>query len=201
MANQSSSMLIESSSAIRTVDGAIQGTLTPDQIGLEDEGLDLSGFSVPDLRITVGELPGLSAPGRGQMGGAAWYLIDTGDPVELAAAWDFMKFFNQTDQQVTWAIEGSSFPVRRAAAEDPRLQTYWTDTQAGRWMAEAYKGFTTLDPDFPGPVIGPYKEFREAVRNGLDRVIFGDAEPRDAMEEIDARFQEQLDDYARDVGA
>lgn len=199
MATQSSSMLIDSSSAIRTVDGAIEGTLTPDQVGLEDD-MDLSGFSFPDLRITVGELPGLEAPGRGQMGGAAWYLIDTGDPVELAAAWDFMKFFNQTDQQVTWAVEGSSFPVRQSAAEDPRLQAYWTDTQAGRWMAEAYKGFTTLDPEFPGPVIGPYKEFRQAVRTGLERIIFGGEDTTTVMGEVDQRFQDELDSYLADVG-
>ena len=154
MATQTSSMLIDSSSAIRTVDGAVQGTLTPDQLGLEGEA-DLSGFSFPTLRLTVGELPGLTEPGRGQMGGAAWYIVAGDDDAKVSAAWDFMKYFNQTEQQVTWAVDGSSFPVRQSATEDPELQKYWTDTQSGRWMAEAYKGFTTLDPDFPGPVIGP----------------------------------------------
>ena len=198
MATETSSMLIDSSSAIRTVDGAVQGTLSPDQLGLEGDE-DLSGFVFPDLRLTVGELPGLTEPGKGQMGGAAWYLVAGDDDAQVAAAWDFMKFFNGTDQQVTWAMEGSYFPVRESAAEDPQLEAYWTDTQPGRWMAQAYKGFTTLDPQFPGPVIGPYREFRLEVRNGLEAVIFDGDDPTAAMEAVDAAFQDALDEYASDV--
>ncbi len=55
MASETSSILIESSSAIRTVDAAIQGTLNAEDLGIED--LDLSGFAVPDLELAVGELP------------------------------------------------------------------------------------------------------------------------------------------------
>lgn len=198
MATESSSMLIDSSSAIRTVDGAVQGTLSPDQLGLEGDE-DLSGFVFPDLRLTVGELPGLTEPGKGQMGGAAWYLVAGEDDAQVAAAWDFMKFFNGTEQQVTWAKEGSYFPVRESAANDPELEAYWTDTQPGRWMAQAYKGFTTLDPEFPGPVIGPYREFRLAVRNGLEAVILEGDDTSTAMEAVDAEFQAALDEYARDV--
>lgn len=200
MATESSSMLIDSSSAIRTVDGAVQGTLTADQLGM-DTGQDLSGFAFPTLQLTVGELPGLTEPGKGQMGGAAWYLVAGEDDVKVSAAWDFMKYFNQTEQQVTWAVEGSSFPVRQSATESPELQAYWTDTQSGRWMAEAYKGFTTLDPDFPGPVIGPYREFRLEVKNGIEAMVLGDATPQDAMAQVDGRFQDALDEYATDVGA
>lgn len=198
MATQSSSMLIDSSSAIRTVDGAVQGTLTADQLGMET-GQDLSGFSFPSLRLTVGELPGLTEPGKGQMGGAAWYIVAGEDDVKVSAAWDFMKYFNQTEQQVTWAVEGSSFPVRQSATESPELQAYWTDTQSGRWMAEAYKGFTTLDPDFPGPVIGPYREFRLEVKNGIEAMVLEDVEPQAAMDQVDSRFQDALDEYATDV--
>ncbi len=198
MAMQTSSMLIETSGAIRTVDGAIQGTLTPEQIGAE-AGVDLSGFKFPTLNITVGELPGLTEPGRGQMGGGAWYLVDTGDDTTMAAAWDFMKYFNQTEQQVTWAVDGSSFPVRMSATESPELQEYWANTQSGQWMALAYKGFTTLDPDFPGPVIGPYREFRLEVKNGVESMVFEDQEPADAMASVDAAFQEALGEYEKDV--
>jgi ABC-type glycerol-3-phosphate transport system substrate-binding protein len=135
------------------------------------------------------------------MGGAAWYLVAGEDDVKVAAAWDFMKFFNGTEQQVTWAVEGSSFPVRKSATDSPELQSYWTDTQPGRWMAEAYRGFTTLDPEFPGPVIGPYREFRLEVKNGLEAMVFEDAPPTEAMAQVDERFQAALDEYAVDVGA
>jgi hypothetical protein len=68
-------------------------------------------------------------------------------------------------------------------------------------MAEAYKGFTTLDPEFPGPVIGPYREFRLEVKNGLESIVLAGTEPDAAMQQIDSRFQDALDEYATDVGA
>jgi len=198
IATETSSILIDTSAAISTVNGAIEGSLQPDQVGLE-EGTDLSGFSFPDLRLTVGMLPGLEEPGKGQMGGAAWYLVDGGDDAVIAGAWDFMKYFNQTEQQVTWAIEASYFPVRQEAIDDPALQAYWSDTLPGGWMKSAYQGFTSLDPSFPGPVIGPYSEFREAVIGGLEAIILNGADPKTTMESVDEEFQGELDSYLADV--
>lgn len=198
VAQQSGSILIDTSAAISTVNSAIDGTLTGDQIGDESLG-DLSGFSFPDLDVGVGAMPGLDAPGKGQMGGAAWYVVNGEDPARVAAAWDFIKWFNQPEQQVTWAIESSYFPLNMAAVEDPELQAYWKDTRAGRWMATAYDAFENLDPAFPGPVIGPYKQFRQAVRVGISNVLLDDADPTETIASVDTQFQEELDSYATDV--
>ena len=198
VANQTASILIDTSAAISTVNGAIEGTLTGEQIGEEELG-DLSGFVFPDLKVGVGGMPGLDAPGKGQMGGAAWYVVNGEDPEKIAAVWDFIKWFNQPEQQVTWAIESSYFPLNMTAAEDPRLQAYWTDTRPGRWMAIAYDAFENLDTNFPGPVIGPYKQFREAVRRALADILLEGGDPADAMATVDEKLQEELDAYALDV--
>ncbi len=198
VAQETASILIDTSAAISTVNGAIDGTLTGEQIGMDELG-DLSGFSFPNLEVGVGGLPGLDAPNKGQMGGAAWYVVNGEQPEKIAAVWDFIKWFNQPEQQVTWAIESSYFPLNMSAVDDPRLQTYWNDTRPGRWMAIGYDAFEQLDPDFPGPVIGPYKQFRHAVRGALSDILLGDGDPRAAMEKVDATFQEELDAYAADV--
>ncbi len=199
MAGETSTMLIDSSSALSTVDAAIAGTIKAEDVGLE-EGLDLSGFKFPDLRITVGELPGISGPGRGQIGGTAWYLIDDENPAKVAAAWDFMKFFNQPEQQIVWALEGSSLPASKSAAESDELQKQWASTRLGQWMAITYRGFSSLNVDFPGPVIGPYKEFRQAVKNGVENMINKGDDPRETITRINTEFQKALDDYKSDLG-
>jgi len=198
VAQETASILIDTSAAISTVNGAIEGTLTGEQIGEEELG-DLSGFVFPNLEVGVGGMPGLDGPDKGQMGGGAWYVVNGEDPAKIAGAWDFITWFNQPEQQVTWAIESSYFPLNMTAAEDPRLQEYWTTTRPGRWMANAYEAFEQLDPDFPGPVIGPYKQFRQAVRVALADILLGDGDAAAAMEKADATFQEELDAYARDV--
>jgi hypothetical protein len=66
-------------------------------------------------------------------------------------------------------------------------------------MEVAYQGFTSLDPDFPGPVIGPYSEFRQGVIHGLEAVIFDGADPKTTMDSVSEQFQTDLDAYAADV--
>lgn len=66
-------------------------------------------------------------------------------------------------------------------------------------MATAYKGFETLDPENPGPVIGPYKEFRQSVRRGLEGIVSGSLDPAGAVKQIDTELQGELDSYKKDL--
>lgn len=198
MATQTSSMLIDTSSAISTVDAAIRGTINPEDLGLES-GADTSSIKFSDLQMGVGENPGLNAAGQGQVGGTMWYLVDTTDDARIAGAWEFMKFFNQPDIQVKWAVDGSSFPVSMTAAQDPELKKQWSETQVGQWLAIAYRSFEALDPDNPGPVIGPYKEFRTSVQHGLERMLFQGEDPATAVKKIDEELQTELEEYKTDL--
>lgn len=200
VATQSSSMLIETSTASTTVDALIAGTLNASDLGLEDGG-DLSGLKFPDLEVGVGELPGPTEAGSGQIGGNAWYLIGAGQsPEEIAATWDYLKWINQTPQQVKWTTQGSYLPVFSGAEEDPELQAYFTDTRPGQWLATSLESLKKIDPDFPGPVIGPFKEFRNAVRTALENNLIGGEDSTTAMDTANTEFQAALDTYAAEVG-
>lgn len=201
VATQSSSMLIETSTASTTVDALIAGSLRPEDIGA-DAGTDLSGLAFPDLDVGVGELPGFDEPGSGQIGGNAWYIIGAGrSPEQIAAAWDFLKWVNETPQQVLWTSQGSYLPVFSNAEEDPELQAYFDDTRPGSWLATALESLKAVNPDFPGPVIGPYKEFRTAVRTAIEESLIGDVPVQEAFAAANEDFQAALDRYAEEVGA
>ena len=110
--------------------------------------------------------PASTRPGRLQMGGGAWYITNTGTPEEQAAAWDFMKFFNSLESP------GHLEHRRRLPAlphqPPPRTRgswPNWTNTLSGRWLAIAYDELLNgVDPNFPGPLMGPYDQFRKAIR-------------------------------------
>ena len=201
MANQQGSMLIETSTAATTIDALISGTLNAENLGL-DAGTDLSGLRFPDLDIGNGQLPGLEEVGSGQIGGNAWYMIAAGSTQEeVAAAWDFLKWVNQTPQQVRWTVQGSYLPVFASAEEDPELQAYFSDTRAGSWLATSLESLKQVDPDFPGPVIGPYKEFRAALRTALENSLIGSTPVDESFAAADTEIQAALDLYAEEVGA
>lgn len=200
VANQQGSMLIETSTASTTIEALITGSLDAENLGLE-AGTDLSGLKFPDLDIGVGQLPGLDEVGSGQIGGNAWYIIGAGaSPEEIAATWDFLKWVNETPQQVKWTVQGSYLPVFESAEEDPELQAYFNDTRAGGWLATALESLKQVDPDFPGPVIGPYKEFRTALRGALEDSLIGGEDVTTAFDAANTEFQAALDRYAQEVG-
>ncbi len=200
VATQSSSMVMETSTASTTVDALINGTLSAEDLGL-DSGSDLSGLAFPDLDIGVGQLPGLTESGSGQIGGNAWYLVGAGKSDEqIAGAWDFLKFVNQTENQVLWTTQGSYLPVFSGAEQSDEIQSYFTDTQPGMWLATALESVKEIDPDFPGPVIGPFKEFRTAVRTALEDALVGGQPIKDTFETANTNFQAALDAYKADFG-
>jgi sn-glycerol 3-phosphate transport system substrate-binding protein len=200
MALQTSSMLIDTSTAITSVNAAIEGTLKSEDIGAADLGIDLSAVKFDTLKIGVGLNPGLQESGVGQIGGAGWYMVNSTKEASIAAAWDFMKYFNETPQQVRWTLEGSYLPVSETAREDPALLAAFQDSQRGQWLAVASDGLVNLDPDFPGPVIGPYNEFRSITRGALEKVTTGSGDVAAVIATANTEFQASLDQYASEVG-
>ncbi len=200
MALGQSSILIDTSTAITSVNGAIEGSLTNEDLGAEDLDIDLSQIQLDSLEIGVGLNPGFEEAGKGQIGGAAWYMVDSGDEARIGASWDFLQYFNETPQQVRWTLEGSYLPISESARQDPELLEEFETTRRGRWLAIASDSLDALDPEFPGPVIGPYNQLRASVRSAMEAATLG-GEPAQAMaDKVHDELQSALDSYAREVG-
>ncbi len=195
--NKTSAMLIQTSTAITTVAALLDGSVKAADLGTVAGAPSTVNTG---LDIGVGPVPGVKEAGKGQIGGSAWYLVTTNRKNGVGAAWQFMKYFLQTPNQVTWTEKASYLPVLESASSDPSLQQFFTGTTAGKWLNVAYEGLGNLDPDFPGPVIGPYKEFRSDVREALDGVALTGTPVNTAVSTADQKFQSALDAYAEDVG-
>lgn len=188
MANQQASMLVESSSAATSVEAFLGGNLDTSKLGAGDQTVNRSG-----LDIGGAVFPGLDANGRTQMGGAAWYIINTTPPEVQAAAWDFMKFMNGDDAQTKMLTGGSFLPYRTSAAQTPAAQQFFSASLSGKWLKIANDQVQNIDPAFPGPLIGPYTETRNALRDAMDNMLFKGTSPQDsiagAQKEIDAALK------------
>lgn len=198
VATESGSMLIETSAAISTIDAAISGTLTADILP-QASGLPLESLEFASLEVGVAPMPGVEVAGKGQIGGNAWYLPKKSD-VEIAAAWDFIKYANSTDAQVKWTQLGGYLPSHQKAAEDPRLQADWDNTRKGGWLKIAYEGTLSLDPEFTGPLMGAYAAFRAEARGALDAIALQGADPTATMEAASTKIAEAFAAYKKNPG-
>jgi len=189
------SMTIETSTAATSVEAFLGGKLDPSTVG----GSTLATVDPNALDLGAAAVPGIHGAGQLGGGGGAWYITNTTKPEVQAAAWDFMKYFNSLDSQVTWNISASYLPYLNAAAQDPRVKTDWTTTLAGRWLAIAYDELTNgVDPAFPGPLMGPYEQFRTAVRGSIDAMVFNGKAPAEVVTKAAADTTAALDQYNRE---
>jgi sn-glycerol 3-phosphate transport system substrate-binding protein len=194
MATQSSSMLLETSAAITTIDGVLNGTFDPKDLGAN---VNLPAGLKIQLDLGVGLNPGLKEAGKGQVGGGAWYITNTGTDAVQSAAWDFVKWFNEVPQQVTWTQEGSYLPLLPSVKADPGLAADWTTSNRGKWLATAYQGIGLLDPKHPGALIGPYDKFRIALRGAIESITLqNDNDVNGAIKTANTSIDKALKDYA-----
>ncbi len=198
MAQRSASILIDGSRAITTVDAVVRSSYAPAE-GVE--GLEnLEGAELDGLDISVAEVPGVDEPGKGAVWGSAGFLVAGADDAKLAGGWDFLKFFNAPAQQIQWTLKGSYLPVTKAVQESPEITQYFAGENAGQWLGIVNQQLLNLDTDFASPAIGPYNEFRAGEHSLLDDVVLGDADPAEALEKFNSKFQDDLDRYRSEVG-
>ena len=194
IATQSSSMVLTESAGITTIAAVVEGSTDPADLALPGgdqipAGLDLS------IDFGTGAFPGIEEPGRGQIGGSAWYLTNTGPPEEQAAAWDFMRYFNSVENQVRWLIDGSNLVAWESVNDEPEVETFFETGLAGTSMAIVSQALADLDPEFTGPVIGPYDKVRLALTTALEDTMLGGADPDAAVTKADAEIDRLIKAY------
>ena len=190
IASQSASMLIESSAAATSIEAFLGGELDTEELDSDLDTTETSG-----LDVGAGVFPGLTEPGKTQMGGAAWYLTTTGSDEVKAGAWDFMKFMNTPKAQAAMLTGGSYLPYVTAANDEPEAQAFYTGGLSGQWLKIANDEVQAIDPDFPGPLIGPYYDFRQELEKAQDDMMFGGATPEEALAQAQEAITEALEVY------
>jgi ABC-type glycerol-3-phosphate transport system substrate-binding protein len=127
-------------------------------------------------------------------------MTNTVSPEQQAGAWEFMRFMWETENQVAWHLVGSYLPTTQAAANAPEVVAYWEDDLAGQLLKVGYDQLLQVDPERPGPQIGPYVAYSDAIKNSLDRLVLQGASVDSAVQQADTEIQDALDRYVEDNG-
>jgi sn-glycerol 3-phosphate transport system substrate-binding protein len=191
MAAQKASITIETSTAATSVEGFLGGDTSVAQ------GLG-SGANVDTSGLDIGAAPvfGVDEAGKAQIGGNGFYITSTSSDAQKAAAWDFLTWWNQPEQQATWHMEGSYLPFVTSVADQPQVQEFWDTSLAGGWLKIAWQELTQgVDPNFTGPLIGPYDKFRLAMRNAMASVAFQGADPAAAISQATDETNKAITEY------
>lgn len=134
------------------------------------------------------------------IGGAALWLIDSGDDAINQAAWEFMKFVAEPDQQILWHTGTGYFPVRTDIESD-ELTTFWEENPNFRTAIEQLEATnTTLEDGSPNYAVlggraGPFPAIRQITVEAYSRVLDDGLSPQEALDEAAERANEALENY------
>ena len=137
------------------------------------------------------------------IGGAALWLIDSGDDAVNAAAWDFMKFMTEAEQQVTWHTGTGYFPVLASLQDSPtdELASFWDENPNFVTAIDQLATTNTKNPDGStnyavlGGRAGPFPEIRRIIVEAYAEVLDGGKTPQEALDAAAQRANQALEDY------
>lgn len=193
VATKRSAMVIETSTASTTIAKFLGGGQV-DTGGLEvpEEDIDLDSIAP-----AAGPMPGLEEPSQVQVGGGAFFIPRTNAPEVQAAAWMFARYMQQPQAQIRWHTKGSYLPTSQAALDSRELKAFWASGLAGALLTVGTAQLTELDPDRPGPIVGPRNPYYTAIESALSRVARGgsiDSAVTKASDEIDGILEQYAED-------
>jgi len=135
------------------------------------------------------------------IGGAALWLIDSGDEETNLAAWEFMKFMSEEEQQITWHTGTGYFPVRSALQENETMIEFWEENPnfltAIEQLADTRTTLEDGSTNYPvlGGLAGPFPAIRQLVVDAYSRVLDDGLTPQEALDEAAERANQELADY------
>jgi len=134
------------------------------------------------------------------IGGAALWLLDSGDGDENAAAWEFMKFMAEPAQQITWHEGSGYFPVRTDVTESDEIQSFWAENpNFATAFAQLATTVTEIDgnPNYAvlGGRAGPFPAIRQIIVQSYSRVLDDGLTPQEALDEAAEKANAELENY------
>ncbi|MBK8901246.1 MAG: ABC transporter substrate-binding protein [Anaerolineaceae bacterium] len=135
------------------------------------------------------------------IGGAALWLIDSGNEAENAAAWEFMKFMAEEAQQVTWHTGTGYFPVRTDIGDNPELTSFWEENPNFVTAINQLESTRTVLDDGSinyavlGGRAGPSPAIRRLIVEAYSSVLDDGMTAQEALDLAAERANQELADY------
>ena len=159
----------------------------------------LAGGQYPGVTVGTAPLPALTDGGGVPVGDGSLWLSKKSAPEKRAAAWTFVEFLVSPEEQAGLAVAGGYAPIRISATKLPSLMKQWADQPNYR---AGYDQLVSGTPSVAnsGSLIGYYQGVRDAVRDGLTKMLRDGATPEAATASAKKAADSAIQEYNSRVG-
>jgi sn-glycerol 3-phosphate transport system substrate-binding protein len=157
------------------------------------------GLAQVDVDLAVSARPGVPG-GTGLPGiyGRSLWIFKSRPQEEQEAAWKFIKWLLEPEQQAEWYAGSGFFPVNHKAFELPAAKEIEAKYPQFKVAAELYLA-ASVSPVTPGPLLGPQFDVGQIIRRAIEEMLVGDKDPIDAINDAAEEANEIIADYNRRV--
>jgi sn-glycerol 3-phosphate transport system substrate-binding protein len=153
------------------------------------------------IELGVGPMPASqSAEGGISVAGASLWIVKARPEAEQEAAWKFIRFLVEPEQQAAWYAGSGYFPIRSDAFDEPAAQ-----------QAEARYPYLRVAPQefqegarnraTQGFLLGPFSKIRsEVVATAIESMILTDTPPDEAIDKAARDATALIEEYNRRIG-
>jgi sn-glycerol 3-phosphate transport system substrate-binding protein len=176
-------MCFGSSAALRSVVDVLEG-------GLQGRQVEMAVANQPGVSGGTG-LPGIY--------GRALWILKSRPKEEQEAAWKFIKWLMEPEQQAEWYAGSGYLPVNVKAFELPAAKEIETKYPQFKTAAQLYLA-APANTAHLGPLLGPFNEIRiDIVRRAIEEMLIGDKDPIAAINDAAKEANKLLEEYNRRV--
>jgi sn-glycerol 3-phosphate transport system substrate-binding protein len=180
--------------------GTGRGTMSLSSSGALRSVVDVLERGEMGVEPGVGAVPGvLGGTGLPGMAGRSLWILNGRPEVEQEAAWKFIKWLLEPEQQAEWFAGSGYLPVRISAYDLPAAQSAIAEYPLFRLPIDLFlEASPTLES--LGPLLGPFRDVREVVATAMEETVVGSKDPIEALDDAAAEANEIIEDYNRRLG-
>jgi sn-glycerol 3-phosphate transport system substrate-binding protein len=162
--------------------------------------IDALQQGVQGVEIGVSQMPGV--PGGKGLNAFSIYglwIMNQRPEQEQEAAWKFVKWLVQPEQQADWVAGTGYLPVSLSSVDLPATQELVAAYPLFQVPLDLYAA-TPATAATSGAVLGPADQVAEIVYTAVEEMLVGSKEPAKALEDAATKADETIADYNRRVG-
>jgi len=153
------------------------------------------------VEVGVGALPGVpGGTGVPYLVNRAFWIINKRPEQEQEAAWKFIKWLVEPEQQAEW-FAGGYLPASRAAFDLPAAKEVVAKYPQFQVPLDLYLNRPATSAAQSIPLLGPIWEVRGVNDEEVEAMLSGSKDPDQALEDAAARANQAIERYNRRVGS
>jgi sn-glycerol 3-phosphate transport system substrate-binding protein len=148
------------------------------------------------VELGVGPMPGPQSPEGGAIvGGGSLWIVKARPEAEQDAAWKFVRFLAEPEQQATWYAGSGYFPIRTDAFDQPAAKeaeaSYPYLRVAPQQLQQGARNRATQ-----GALMGPFAKIRsDVIDTAIESMILTGTPPDEAIDNAASEATDLLKDY------